>query len=141
MTIVISEIDLYQRKTLEGYYICKVKFILAITIFLAMLVQTFSKAFVMADFYLNRATIAQQLCENKDKPQLKCKGNCALKKELERENKKEIPQQLQEVKTFLKAERFTIDPASLHSLKAYGIVLNDNRICKKSTSVFRPPGV
>lgn len=106
-----------------------------------MLVQTFSKAFVMADFYLNRDAIAQELCENKDKPQLKCKGNCALKKELERENKKEIPQQLQEVKTFINAERFTIAPVVITPVKTFGIVSNDNRIFKTSTAVFRPPGV
>ena len=104
-----------------------------------MLVQTFSKAFVMADFYLNRDAIAQKLCENKDKPQLKCKGNCALKKELEKENKKEIPQQIQEVKTFLKAERFTITPVVITPAKTFGIVINDNRIFKNSATVFRPP--
>ena len=116
------------------------KFILAITIFTAMLVQTFSKAFVMADFYLNRDAISQELCENKDKPQMKCKGNCALKKELERENKKEIPQQLQEVKTFLKGERFSIEPTIvITSSNSFGIVSNDNRIFRNSIAVFRPP--
>ena len=93
----------------------------------------------MADFYLNRDAISQELCENKDKPQMKCKGNCALKKELERENKKEIPQQLQEVKTFLKGERFAIEPVMITSVKTFGFVSNDNRVFKNSIAVFRPP--
>jgi hypothetical protein len=104
-----------------------------------MLVQTFSKAFVMADFYMNRDVIAQELCENKDKPQLNCKGNCALKKELERENKKEIPQQLQEIKTFLQAERLSVMPVFISVAKTFGYVINDNRIIRNSNPVFRPP--
>ena len=104
-----------------------------------MLIQTFSKVIVMADFYINRDVIAQELCENKDKPQLKCKGNCALKKELERENKKEIPQQLQEIKTFLKAERFSVMPLSISRIETFGNVINDNRIIKNCVPVFRPP--
>ena len=71
---------------------------------------------------------------------MKCKGNCALKKELERENKKEIPQQLQEVKTFLKGERFSIEPTIvITSSNSFGIVSNDNRIFRNSIAVFRPP--
>lgn len=93
----------------------------------------------MADFYINRDVIVQELCENKDKPQLKCKGNCALKKELERENKKEIPQQLQEIKTFLNAERFSIMPVFIRPVKTFGYVLNDNRIIRNSITIFRPP--
>ena len=104
-----------------------------------MLVQTFSKAFVMADFYLNQDAIEQELCENKDKPELACKGNCALKKELEREGKKEVPQQLQEIKTFLKAEKFTINPLVQPYIITYGMVVNDNRIFKNHTTVFHPP--
>lgn len=115
------------------------KYILAITIFLALLVQTFSEAFVLADFYLNRAVIEQELCENKDKPQLECKGSCALKKELEKENKTEIPQQLQEIKTFLKAERLTLIPQVRPYKNTFALVVNDNRVFKKHKTVFRPP--
>ncbi len=104
-----------------------------------MLVQTFSKAFVMANFYLHRAVIEKEFCENKDKPQLECKGNCALKKELEKEDKTEIPQELQEIKTFLKAESFTLFPVIRSFKNAYGMVVNDNRIFKNHTTVFRPP--
>lgn len=104
-----------------------------------MLVQTFSKAFVMADFYLHQAKIEQELCENKDKPELKCKGSCALKKELEKENKKEIPQKLQEIKTFLKVELLTLIPQILQLEKLYGLVVNDNRIFKNHAEFFHPP--
>lgn len=115
------------------------KITFAITIFFALLVQTFSKAFVMADFYINRDAIEQELCENKDKPELQCKGGCALKKELEKENKKEIPQQLQEIKTFLKVERFTLINPTRPAKIVFGLVENDNRIFKNHIPVFRPP--
>lgn len=45
------------------------------------------------DYYINKAYIAENLCENKEKPQLKCHGQCHLKKELEKatETEQESP--------------------------------------------------
>ena len=104
-----------------------------------MLVQTFSKAFVMADFYWNQAKIEKELCENKAKPEMKCKGHCQLKKELEKENKKEIPQQKQEIQLFLKADLYSLTPMLHKTVKSYGLSMNDNRLFNNSTVVFRPP--
>lgn len=48
----------------------------------------------LAEYALNKAYIAQTLCENKDKPELRCEGKCHLAKEItkasdagEKENK------------------------------------------------------
>jgi hypothetical protein len=50
--------------------------------------QTFSNAIIVADYYINTASFAVN-CENKDKPQLHCKGKCQMSKQLEKENKKD----------------------------------------------------
>ncbi len=36
------------------------------------------------DYAFNKEYIAENLCENKEKPQLKCEGKCHLKKEVEK---------------------------------------------------------
>jgi len=38
--------------------------------------------FVAVDFLQDQTYIAQELCENKDKPELNCEGRCVLKKRM-----------------------------------------------------------
>lgn len=47
------------------------------------------KLSIYINFLINQDYIAQNLCENKDKPVLKCNGKCQLAKELAKEEKKE----------------------------------------------------
>lgn len=54
-----------------------------------LLTQTFSKWFVVMVFNLNRETIAKNLCENRARPKLNCKGNCVLMKKMKQEEKQE----------------------------------------------------
>ncbi|RFM27085.1 hypothetical protein [Deminuibacter soli] len=56
---------------------------------LVLLVQTFSAGFVVLNFYANRSYIAQNLCENRSKPQLNCCGKCQLNKKLRQEENKD----------------------------------------------------
>ncbi|WP_143087601.1 hypothetical protein [Chitinophaga sp. YR627] len=62
-----------------------------ITVLLMMiwLCQLSGRYFVMFEFYLNQEYIAQNLCVNKDKPQLHCNGRCHLKKQLNEEEKRD----------------------------------------------------
>ena len=41
------------------------------------------------DYYVNQAYIAEELCENKDKPALQCHGKCHLKKEIKKVTKEQ----------------------------------------------------
>ena len=50
-----------------------------------MLLQCGMKAIIWADFKINQDYIAKNLCENRTKPKLKCKGNCQLMKALKKE--------------------------------------------------------
>jgi hypothetical protein len=55
----------------------------------AFTMQTFSKAVVVAWFYVNQKQIAATLCENRDKPKMNCCGKCQLKKEIAKEDKQQ----------------------------------------------------
>jgi hypothetical protein len=67
------------------------KFITIIFIFSGFVSQTFSKAFIFTDYVLNKVSITNKYCENKDKPKLKCNGKCHLKKQLKEQEKQEAP--------------------------------------------------
>ncbi len=54
---------------------------------LLLLTQTFSKMLIMVEYNLNRDYIAQNLCENKNKPMLHCNGKCQLSKKLAEDEK------------------------------------------------------
>jgi len=49
------------------------------------LTQTFSNAIIVADYYLNTNSFATN-CENKNKPQLHCNGQCQMVKQMEKED-------------------------------------------------------
>jgi hypothetical protein len=58
------------------------KFIAVPILILLIMTQTFSKWVMIADYNINRDYIANNLCENKAKPALKCKGKCQLMKKM-----------------------------------------------------------
>lgn len=66
-----------------------VKRIISILLLLAFLLQTFSRTAVVIEFYANQGYIAKYLCENKNKPKLKCCGKCHLRKKLKQEDSKD----------------------------------------------------
>lgn len=107
--------------------------------FIAMLLQTFSMGLIMADFYFHRDRIANELCENKDKPDLRCEGNCQLKKELEKENKKEIPSQFKEILPFVNSEVYAFHPTVTTVKAKHTYPHNDNRIFGYISTIFHPP--
>lgn len=56
---------------------------------LLMLAQTFSQWLIVLDYEINKDYIAKVLCENKNRPQLKCKGKCQMMKKLAEEEKQQ----------------------------------------------------
>ena len=55
-------------------------------------------AYTVAHFYINQTEIADELCENKDKPELNCNGHCYLKKELTKQNEINTEQENSEIR-------------------------------------------
>lgn len=63
------------------------KFLVVPILLLAMFLQTFNRAFFVADYFINKDSFFAK-CENKNRPQLKCHGKCQLMKKIrEAENK------------------------------------------------------
>jgi hypothetical protein len=65
------------------------KFFAVPILILLIMTQVFSKWFVVLSFKLNQDYIAKNLCENRYRPKLNCKGNCVLMKKLKQEEKNE----------------------------------------------------
>lgn len=68
------------------------KRIVAILLLCSLSCQCLVKLGIVAWFGLNREYIARNLCENKDKPELKCCGKCYLKKQLKKADAEEKKQ-------------------------------------------------
>ena len=62
--------------------------IAAILLLLAFSAQTFNRAVIMVDYYVNTASFIDK-CENKAAPELDCEGKCQVTKKMKDENKKE----------------------------------------------------
>lgn len=59
------------------------KGLLVSILILLLSLQTFSKWLILLEYRVNQDYIARVLCENKTKPELKCKGKCQLMKQLD----------------------------------------------------------
>ena len=79
-------------------------------LFLATLLQAFSKVVIYIDFKINENYIAQTLCENKARPQLHCNGKCQLSKQLKKdeENSKENKRAIQEAVYYCNAAHIQV---------------------------------
>lgn len=64
-----------------------------------VVVQSFSRIWIMTAFYINQAYIAANLCVNRFEPVATCKGSCDLNDKLEKERESEqnqVKQKFQE---------------------------------------------
>ena len=118
--------------------------IATILLFLAFSVQTFNRAVIMVDYYVNTAAFVDK-CENKAAPELDCDGKCLVTKKMKDEDKKE--QQNQERKGNSHNE-------VISSKSYYCLPLCDNLTIVKScfnsykfflpkdlqSEIFHPPG-
>ncbi len=63
--------------------------IISILLLLGILLQSFAKLIIYANYELNKETITQLFCENKSKPKMHCNGKCHLMKQMKAQDKKE----------------------------------------------------
>jgi hypothetical protein len=64
------------------------KSIIVILIIFAFTAQTFNRAVIMLDYYVNTGSFANN-CENKARPPLHCNGKCQVMKQMKNEEKKD----------------------------------------------------
>jgi hypothetical protein len=72
-------------------YSTDLKLLISILLCTVFILQPVSKLLIVINYELNKISIAQNFCENKAKPKMHCNGKCHLKKQLEKEDKKEQP--------------------------------------------------
>jgi hypothetical protein len=65
------------------------KSIIAIALASLFFLQSAEKLIIVANYELNKEYISKNLCENKAKPMMHCNGKCHLRKQLQKEDKKE----------------------------------------------------
>ena len=125
------------RRTLYGQLI--------VLLFLAsFLAQTFSRFFIIADYYANTAKYAA-LCENKAILNMHCNGKCQMMKRLKQDEKDQQENQERAVDNRNEVVFFTpssfsltepvtdLNPAEKSTLQSYGPSLI---LC---VDIFRPP--
>ena len=106
-----------------------------------MFVETFNTYFIQADFYLNRAYIARNLCVNKDKPMMHCNGKCYLSKKLKQQDQDQSPMSRVEkfdVQPFFVPTAFSLD-ANLKVLPLHFFTENEDAISCVLPAPFHPP--
>lgn len=76
---------------------------LAILIIALFVIHPLRRVGIWLHYEWNKAYIAAKLCENKDKPELKCDGKCYLRKQIQKEIQTEppLPNALKEVNVFV----------------------------------------
>lgn len=117
--------------------------ITSIILLFAIFMQLFSKAIIITEYYLNKDYIAQNLCENKDKPQKHCEGKCHLQKQLKEDEKKEQTPPFRnfkdknEIQFFNSIDCFSILNTS--SPTALFICCLIPKLQSPSFSIFHPP--
>jgi hypothetical protein len=120
------------------------KKITTLVILVVFAIHTLSRVVVVFDFYANQQEIAAKLCENKNKPALKCNGKCQLSKKLQSLEKSEQqsperkvenkPQDLSS-RTFYSTIPYTDFSDTHKRLKSR----NYGKPVHRSFTVFRPP--
>ncbi len=65
------------------------KYFFVIITLTGLLLQTFGKGLIWAEYMLNKDYIARELCVNRAKPRLACNGQCHLMKQMAKETQKE----------------------------------------------------
>jgi hypothetical protein len=117
---------------------------LSVILFLfVMLAQTFSGYVLKADYFINISSYIEK-CINRDKPQLKCNGQCQLAKKMQQADDKdegsasinaEIFNLVLSSRSYPPQLRFNIEPVEIQ-----WIVLNANNIQRGHLrDVFQPP--
>lgn len=72
--------DIYQYLIQSNFYLFTVKLLSAVIFSIILLSNSVKVSLVYGWYTLDVESFIEQLCENKDKPQLQCNGKCYLSK-------------------------------------------------------------
>lgn len=119
--------------------------VFSILLIMSLIVPAMIKMGIMAGYVLEYNKYVTVLCENRDKPEMKCNGQCHLAKELKAVNEPAdakgttpIPSQLQTELIFLpSADLFTL--ATFPEPRSKWIIVNENNVLAPLANVCVPP--
>jgi hypothetical protein len=125
-------------------YFCKMfRQIFAIIFIFSFVVQSFSKPFIVFDYFTNTSSYAKR-CVNKAKPKMQCNGKCQMKKKIQEEEKKQQPNE--ENKSSYKTEVLCsesyfveISHPEVLSFVSHPLFIGSSPI-DVSSDFFHPPG-
>lgn len=123
------------------------KFVAVPILTLLIMTQVFSNWFVVLSFKLNQDYIAKNICENRYRPKLNCKGNCVLMKKLREEEKKEqnAPANLKlEITSIILSSKsfFAITETPVFVLTTSSrSAENSGKPVDRTADIFHPPAV
>lgn len=115
---------------------------IAVLLIFGILLQQATSVLILVNYEVNKELIAKTLCEKKDVPQSNCHGKCHLKKQLDKEEKREkSPQSFSERFEFLKVSDYEnvfdmITGMVLSTVKQHYIDLISSPHLKK---IYHPP--
>lgn len=110
--------------------------LLIVTIF------TFSQFAIVFNFLSNQEFIAQNLCENVEKPELECNGKCYLTKKLKEDKKQKGNDKIvhSEVILYMESKAIDIvDEQCFFKLKESYFKLLEKKTNSFSSEIFHPP--
>jgi hypothetical protein len=112
---------------------------------LLLMTQTFSHLFVVLSFRINRDYIAKNLCENRYRPKLHCKGKCVLMKKMKQEERQERESpgnlKVEVISLVISSKTFfavTSDPDVIKT-KSYYPAINTGIPVDRPADIFHPP--
>ncbi|GAB3886872.1 hypothetical protein [Spirosoma agri] len=115
---------------------------------LATLLPTVSQWGTIAYYHANKAYIARVLCENRDKPDLHCNGQCYLAKRLKAQQDKQDKETTERVQNmpvlhlfYAASERFLFAPDWCEQLLTALPVYRFPAYNTPTAGLFRPPQV
>ena len=121
------------------------KYSLVILLFSSLIVHTFSRSLVLADYLVNLESYKKE-CVNKAKPKLNCNGKCQMLKKIKKQegesNTNTPAPKFNQQELILSSKSFfpTIEMFGVQKSNffyAYSSSFNSNYI----NSIFHPPGV
>lgn len=115
--------------------------IITLFILLIFLCETFDQNFITFVFYANQTSIAKNLCENHDKPQMHCNGKCQLQKKLNQQNNKTPERKTESRNETLSSKSFfaSVEPVILIPFKKRYFSKHTDQPQDQSSSFFHPP--
>lgn len=109
----------------------------------SLIFSNFSRLFIYSAFELNQNYIAENLCENRDKPEKHCNGKCYLSKKIKQAEEKEKKQEQESQKKGIQEhfipqafDLITVFSIELRSVKPAEMVFP---LSQRSNEILHPP--